>query len=60
MLQRAKLIWSSDLLFFKKVDVFKSLFLANNYPAHFFDKILCKFLTVSSHHTQEDENSKES
>ena len=31
---------------------------ANNYRAHFFDKILRKF-TLSSHHTQEKENSNE-
>ena len=32
----AKLICSSDLLFFREVDILKLLILANNYPAHFF------------------------
>ena len=59
MLHRAKLICSSDCLFFKEVEIFKSLFLANNYPPQFFDKILRKFLALSSHHTQENENSDE-
>ena len=54
MLQHAKLIWSSDLLFFRKVDILKSLFSANNYPAQFLDKILGEYLTLSSHHTQEN------
>ena len=49
----------TDLLFFREVDILKSLFLANNYPTHFFDKILCKFLMLSSHRTQENENSNE-
>ena len=52
MLHRAKLICSSDLLFFREVEILKSLFLANNYPTQFFDKILRKFLALSSHHTQ--------
>ena len=56
---RAKIICSSDLLFFREVEILKSSFLANNYPAHFLDKILRKFLTLSSHHTQENENSNE-
>ena len=59
MLHRAKLICSSDWLFFKEVEILKSLFLSNNYPPQFFDKILCKFLALSSHHTQENENSDE-
>ena len=59
MLHRAKLICLSDLLFFKEVEILKSLFLANNYPSQFFDKILRKFLTLSSHHTQENKNSNE-
>ena len=59
MLHRAKLICSSDWLFFKEVEILKSLFLSNNYPPQFFDKILCKFLALSSHHTQRNENSDE-
>ena len=60
MLHRAaKLICSSDWLFFKEVEILKSLFLSNNYPPQFFDKILRKFLALSSHHTQENENSDE-
>ena len=59
MLHRAKLICSSDSLFFKEVEILKSLFLANNYPSQFFDKILGKFLALSSHHTQENKNSDE-
>ena len=59
MFHRAKLICSSDWLFFKEVEILKSLFLSNNYPPQFFDKILCKFLALSSHHTQENENSDE-
>ena len=59
MLHRAKLICSCVSLFFREVSVLKSLIVANNYPAHFFDKILCKFLTLSFHHTQENENSDE-
>ena len=55
-LHRAKLICSSDSLFFEEVEILKSLFLANNYPSQFFDKIWCKFLGLSSHHTQENEN----
>ena len=51
MLHRAKLICSSDSLFFRKADILKSLFSSNSYPAHFFDEILRKFLTLSSHHT---------
>ena len=57
MLHRAKLICFSDSLFFREVDILQSLFLANHFPAQFFDKILRKFLTLSSHHTQENENS---
>ena len=52
LLHRAKLICSSDSLFFKEVEILKSLFLANNYSSQFFDKILRKFLALSSHHTQ--------
>ena len=59
MLHRAKLICSSDSLFFKEVEILTSLFLSNNYPSQFFDKILHKFLALSSHHTQENENSDE-
>ena len=55
MLPRAKLICPRDSLFFREIDMAKSLFLANNYTAHFFDIILRKFLTLSSHHTQENE-----
>ena len=57
MLHHAKLICSSDSLFFREVDILKLLFLAINYPAHFFDKILHKFLRLSSSHSQENENS---
>ena len=56
MLHCAKLICSSDSLFFTEVNILKSLFLANHYPAHFFDKILRKFFTLSSHHTQKNKN----
>ena len=56
MLHRAKLICWSDWLFFKEVEILKSLFLSNNYPPQFFDKLLRKFLALSSHHTQENEN----
>ena len=59
MFRRAKLICSSDSLFFKEVEILKSLFLSNNYPPQFFDNILRKFLALSSHHTQENENSDE-
>ena len=59
MLHHAKLICSSDPLFFKEVEILKSLFLANNYPSQFFDKILHKLLALSFHHTQENENSDE-
>ena len=59
MLHHAKLICSSDSLFFKEVEILKLLFLANNYLTQFFDKILNKFLALSSHHTQENENSDE-
>ena len=59
MLHRAKLICSNDSLFFRGVDILKSLFLANKYPANFFDKILRKFLTLSSYHIEENENSGE-
>ena len=59
MLHRAKLICSSDLLFIREVDIVKSLFSANNYHAHFFDKVLRKFLTLSSPLTQENKNSDE-
>ena len=38
---------------------FYRYFSANNYSTQFFDKILRKFLTLSSHHTQENENSDE-
>ena len=57
MLHRAKLICLSDSLFFREVEILKSLFLANNYPTQFFDKILRIFLALSSHHIQENENS---
>ena len=59
MLHRAKLICFSDSLFFREVEIFKSLFLANHYPTQFFDKIFRKFLALSSHHTQENKNSNE-
>ena len=59
VLHRVKLISSSDSLFFRKVDILKLLFLANNYPPHFYDKLQRNFLTLSSHHTQENENSNE-
>ena len=54
MLHSAQLICSSDSLFFRKVDILKSLFLADNYLAYFFDKTLRKFLTLLSHHPQEN------
>ena len=57
MLHHAKLICSSDSLFFRKVDIFKLLCLASNYPLHFFDKILGKFLIFLSPHTKGNENS---
>ena len=59
MLHRARLICSSDSLFFREVEILKSLCSANNYPTQFFDKILLKFLVLSSHRTQENENSDE-
>ena len=59
MLHRAKLICSSDSLFFEEFEILKSLSLSNNYPSQFFDKILRKFLALSFHHTQENENSDE-
>ena len=52
-------IHSSDSLFFREIDILKSLLLANNYPIQFFDKIPHKFLTLSSHHTHGNENSNE-
>ena len=44
MLHRAKLICSSDWLFFKEVEILKSSFLSNNYPPQFFDKYCANFL----------------
>ena len=44
MLYRAKMISSSDNLFFAKKNKLRSLFLANNYTNNFFDKILKQFL----------------
>ena len=50
MIYRSELIccYGSDSLFFREVGNFKSIFLANNYLARFFDKILRKFFTLSS------------
>ena len=44
MLHRAKMICSSDILFFAEVNKLRSLFLANNYANNFFYKILKQFL----------------
>ena len=49
MLHRAKLICSCDWLFFKEVEILKSLFLSNNYPPQFLHKILRKFLAIRHH-----------
>ena len=49
MLHRAKLICSSDILFFKEVDQLRSLFLSNNYTLSFFNKILSQFLLFFIH-----------
>ena len=59
MFHRTKLIYSSNSLFFREVDILKSLFLANNYFTHFFDKILHRFLTLSLPHIQKNENGDE-
>ena len=44
MLYRAKMICSSDNLFFPEVNKLQSLFLTNNYTNNFFNKILKQFL----------------
>ena len=56
MLRRVKLICSNDSLFFREVDILQLLFLAEIYPARFFDKILQKFFAFLSPHTQKNEN----
>ena len=59
MIHCTKWICCSDSLFLREVDIFKLLFVANNYNAHFFGKILRKFFTLSSPDTEEYENSDE-
>ena len=59
MLHRAKLICSSDWLFFKEVEILNRYFYLTITPHSSLIKILCKFLALSSHHTQENENSDE-
>jgi len=56
MLHRAKMICSSDSLFFREVINLKSLFITNNYPANFSDKILRKFLHSFSTQSQQDDD----
>ena len=43
--------------FSKRLKFLNRYFYLTITPPQFFDKILCKFLALSSHHTQENENS---
>ena len=49
LLHRAKAVCSSVKLFKTEVDNLRQLFMKNNYPIHFFNKILERFLFNQTH-----------
>ena len=57
MPHRAKSICSSKNLFFNEVNILKSFFLSNNYPATFFDNVFKHFLNADTNVQEKlDEN----
>ena len=58
LLNRAKRICSSNLLFKQECQKLKSMFMTNGYPSKFFDKVLQQFLNSSKNQSSSsDQNS---